>query len=198
VTQGQRDAAAEEVHGLLQELTRIGNDQVGGRRLFAALQQDSGTAPFDSPDQVGYDPTAAYHGPATGFSISVGAGATDVVRLSTPGDQVFGSSLVALADLEDRLRTGGDVNGAIDPLEAARQTVAAERASVGARENLLFDRLDQVKAQVLQQKTTRSRLADTDLTEAITRLTQLQTALQAALAAGSQIAQTSLTALLRL
>jgi flagellin-like hook-associated protein FlgL len=55
-----------------------------------------------------------------------------------------------------------------------------------------------VKAQVLQTKGTRSRIADTDLTLAITQLSQLQLALQATLAAGSQIAQTSLTSLLRL
>ena len=197
-TQDQRDVAASDVHGLLKAVTQLANDTIFGRRLFAALQPDSGAAPFADPDSTGYDPTAAYTGPADPFSIRIASGTGDTVQLTTPGDQVFGSTLVALSDLEDRLRTGAPVNTSITGLEAARNDVEAARASVGVREKTLIDRGDRISAQVVQTKATRSQIADTDMTQAIAQLSQLQLALQAALAAGAQIAQTSLTTLLKL
>lgn len=192
VTQDQRNAAAEEVHGLLQQLTALGNTNLAGRYVFASLAPtDASPTPFDDPDQAGYDPTA-YHGSTQPFSITVGAGVGQTVRLTTSGNQVFTSGLVALNTLETTLRAGGTPTASLDALEQARGTVDAERASVGARETILNGRSDQIAAQTVEQKGTRSRIADTDLTKAITQLTQLQTALQAALAAGGQIAQMGL------
>ena len=186
------DAAAEEVHGLLQQLTALGNTNLAGRYVFAALAPvDSSPTPFGDPDQTGYDPTA-YNGPTQPFSINVGAGVGQTVRLTTPGNQVFTAGLTALSTFETTLRAGGAVAGSLDALEQARNGIDAERSSVGARETILNGRSDQVSAQTVEQQGARSRLADTDLTKAITQLTQLQTALQAALAAGARIANLSL------
>jgi len=198
VTQDQRNVAASDVHGLLKAVTQIANGTIFGRQVYAALQPESAAAPFADPDSTGYDPTAAYSGPADPFSVRVASGAADTVQLTTPGDQVFTSTLVSLSDLEDRLRTGAPIPTTITGLETARNDIEAARASVGVREKTLIDRSTQVTAQVDQTKGTRSRVADTDMTLAIAQLSQLQLALQAALAAGSQIAQTSLTGLLRL
>jgi len=198
VTQDQRNVAASDVHGLLKAVTQIANGTIFGRQVYAALQPESGASPFADPDTTGYDPTAAYSGPTDPFSVRIASAAADTVQLTTPGDQVFTSTLVALSDLENRLQTGAPVSPAIDGLETARNDVEAQRASVGVREQTLSNRSDQVSAQVDQTKATRSRIADTDMTQAIAQLSQLQLALQAALAAGSQIAQTSLTGLLQL
>jgi len=197
---GSRDAAKEEVHGLLQALTVIGNTQFAGRRIFSGLANQTAD-PFDSPDGVGYNPATAYvtNGSTQEFELKTGSSSNERVRISTRGDTVFGSSLQALSDLEQALSTPtGDVAGTLSALGSARDDLGAERASVGARQSQLQDRLNLVQSQTVREKGSLSRVQDADLTVVITQLTQVQTALQATLAVGAQAAQTSLVRLLSL
>ena len=83
-------------------------------------------------------------------------------------------------------------------LASARDDLATERASVGARQAELVDRTAQVKGLTIDQQKALSDAEDADLVAVIARLTQTQTALQAALAAGAEIARTSLVDLLKL
>jgi len=191
----ERAAAAEEVHGLLQGLTALGNSELAGRRLFSGLALDA-PAPFTDPDSTGYDPSTAYVGSAQQFSIAIGSSASEKVRLSTRGDTVFGAGLTALAGLENALATNGDVAGTLDGLTQAGAAIDAERASVGARESELVDRGNQLSGLTLKAQATLSKEQDADLTDVVARLTQAQTALQAVLAAGAHLAQTSLVSLL--
>ena len=195
---GERAAAREEVHGLLEALTTLGNTELGGRRIFGGLALD-GAAPFASvPEDVSaYDPAKAYTGSAQEFSVKVGGTSSERVRITTRGDAVFTSSLRALKDLWTALDTNGDTGGTLTELAAARDDLATERASVGARQAELIDRTAQVKGLTLDQQKALSEAQDADLVAVIARLTQTQTALQAALAAGAQIARTSLVNLLQ-
>jgi flagellar hook-associated protein 3 FlgL len=191
----ERAAAAEEVHGLLQGLTALGNSELAGRRLFGDLALD-GPAPFTDPDAAGYDPSTAYVGSTQEFSIATGSSASERVRISTRGGTVFGSSLTAVAALENALSTNGDVAGTLSGLTQASDAIDAERASVGARESELVDRGNQLGGLTLKAQTTLSQAQDADLTDVVARLTQAQTALQAVLATASHLAQTSLVSLL--
>ncbi len=198
VTASDRAAAAEEVHGLLQALTSIGNTELSGRRLFGNLALDA-PPPFTSPDASGYDPTAAYTGPTQEFSIKVGSSASERVRISTSGDAVFTSSLVALQNLENALgNPNNDVAGTILALQQGQQDISAERASVGARENQLQTLQSQQASLTLNAQTTLSTLQDADLASVLSQLTQGQVALQAVLQAGAMIAQTTLAGLIKL
>jgi flagellin-like hook-associated protein FlgL len=82
----ERAAAREEVRGLLDALTALGNAELAGRRLFGGLALDA-AAPFADPsdDLTTYDPTTAYGGSAQPFELKVGSGPSDRVRISTPG-----------------------------------------------------------------------------------------------------------------
>src|SRR2546428_5278843 len=193
----ERAAAREEVHGLLEGLTSLGNSELGGRRLFSGLALD-GAVPFASvPDDVsGYDPKA-YTGSAQEFSVKVGGASSERVRITTRGDAVFGSSLQALKDLWTALDTNGDTAGTLAGLAAARDDLSTERASVGARQAELVGRTSQVKSLTIDQQKALSEAEDAALVAVIARLTQTQTALQAALTAGAAIARTSLVDLLR-
>ena len=192
----ERAAAAEEVHGLLQSLTAIGNEELAGRRLFGGLALDA-PAPFTDPDAQGYSASTAYVGSTQEFSITVGGSAAERVRISTRGDTVFGGALVALESLETALTTGGNVPGTLAALAQGQATIDAERASVGAREAGLVDRTQQVGGLTVRAQESLSHVQDADLASVVARLTQTQTALQATLLAGAQIAQTSLLDVIR-
>lgn len=187
----QRLAAAEEVHGILEGLTSLGNSEFAGRRLYGGLALDA-AAPFADPDSLGYDPSNAYTGSTQEFSVKIGSGANERVRLSTDGDAVFEDALVGVAALEAALRTNGDVGGTIAGLVQGRNTLAAERASVGARQAQLVDRDTQVGATILREQTQLAEVSDTDLVVVISQLVQAQTALQATLQAATRVIQTNL------
>jgi flagellar hook-associated protein 3 FlgL len=120
------------------------------------------------------------------------------VRLTTRGDQVFGSALTALEALESALRTGGDVAGTLSALAQGRDAIVSERASVGARQAQLQERTSQVADQKLRVQTALSSIQDADAVTVITQLTQAQQAFEAVLAAGARVAQTSLVDLLKI
>lgn len=192
ITPEQRQAAAEEVHGILDGLTSLGNTEFSGRRVFGGLALDA-PAPFTDPDAVGYDPSTAYTGSTQTFSVKIGSSATERVRLSTQGDAVFGDALVGVSALETALRTNGDVGATVAGLTTAQNTLESERASVGARQAQLNDRSNQVDATKLQQQTALANVNDADLVTVISQLVQAQTALQATLQAASRVIQTNLT-----
>jgi flagellar hook-associated protein 3 FlgL len=195
----ERAAAKEEVRGLLDALTALGNGELAGRRLFGGLALDA-AAPFTTPpaDLTTYDPTAAYTGSAQAFELRTGGGPSDRVRISTAGDQVFTTSLQGLHALWTALENGTDPAATLDDLATGRATLAAERASVGVRQGQLIGRTSQLGKLDLQEQEALANVRDADLVSVISQLTHLQTALQATLAAGSQIARTSLADLLPL
>lgn len=195
-TQADRNAAAEEVHGLLQEMTSIGNTSYAGRRVYSWLAQD-GTAPFADPDSTGYDPSTAFTGGTNDFSVKVGPAAGERVRVTTQGGPVFTPALQALSNLEQTLRSGGDVASTFAGIKAGQDAVAGELASVGSRQNVLQGRISQVKSLSGQEQTALARTTDADLIQTISELTQVQTALQALLTATGQIAQQNLASLIR-
>lgn len=193
----QRAAVREEVHGLLQELTAVANSEYAGRRLWSGLALD-GPAPFADPDAPGYTAATAFTGSTYEFTVKTGAGSGDRVRTSTRGDTVFSSALQALETLETTLAGTGPVAPTLAGLATARNGIAAERSSVGARQAQLQDRVEQVRGLSVQETAARADVLDADFAVVATQLAQAQTALQALLAAASQIKENSLTSLLRL
>jgi flagellar hook-associated protein 3 FlgL len=195
----ERAAAKEEVRGLIDALTALGNQDLAGRRLFGGLALDA-PAPFATPpdDLTTYDPTAAYTGSAQEFELRTGTGPSDRVRISTAGDQVFTSSLQGLHALWTALDSNTDPAASLDDLATGRSTLAAERASVGVREGQLVDRTSQLGKLDNQEQEALATVRDADLISVISQVAQLQTALQATLSAGSQISRTSLADLLPL
>ncbi len=187
-TAAQRQQASEEVAQIERGVLTLANTQVAGRYVFGGLA--SGAQPFANLDDPGFDPATAYSGAATPFTLPIGAGQT--VALTTPGDQVFGSTLTALDHLRQTLATGAAPDTSAAELTAAADTVRAERSSVGGRVTRLQDRSTQISRLSDDATSLLSGVEDADLTTAISQLVQLQTSLQATLAAGSRLQQSIL------
>jgi flagellar hook-associated protein 3 FlgL len=191
----ERAAAREEVRGLIDAMTALGNTEFAGRRVFGGLAQDA-PPPFADPQTPGWTAATAYVGSQQEFSLKVGSSSGERVRLTTRGDNVFGGALAALEALDTALGTNAPVAPTLTNLESASETISAERASVAARQADLLGRQKQMEVSTLGEENLLSSLRDADLATSITQLTQLQTALQALLAAGAEISRTSLVNLL--
>ena len=127
-TQSRQQAAAE-VAEIERGLISLANTQVDGRYVFAGLA--TGAPPFTALDDPGFDPRTAYTGGADPFVVRTSD--TTTTRLTTPGDQVFGSSLAAIDDLRLTLAAGNPPTASIDTVEQAAEVLRGERASVGGR-----------------------------------------------------------------
>lgn len=188
VSPQQRQQAALEVEELERGLLTLANTRVAGRYVFAGLA--SGAAPFAQYDDPGFNPATAYSGSNQPFSIRTGP--DDVLtRLTTPGDQVFGSALVAVDQLRQALVAGSPPVAELDAVAAAMDDISAERASIGGRARRLEDRLGEMAREVRDTKKIIGSIQDADLAEVATELTQIQNALNATLQS-AQALQTSI------
>lgn len=182
-----RQQAAEEVTELERSLLALGNTAVGGRYVFGGLV--SGAPPFANFDDPGFAPATAYTGPGDSFVIR--SGTDQSLRLTTAGNQVFGESLLAIDNLRQTLEAGTAPVASLDEIENGAATLRAERASVGARLARAQSRDQEISGALNNVRKALGGLEDADLTIAISDLVQLQSALQATLAAGSAL-QTSI------
>ncbi len=187
-TPAARIEAADEVAQIERGVITLANTQLAGRYIFGGLA--TGTPPFANLDDPGFDPTTTYSGTANPFTLPIGSGQT--VALTTPGDQVFGSTITALDHLRQTLSTGASPDTSVDELNAAADTIRAERSSIGGRVTRLQDRTTQIGRSSDTAASLLSGVEDADLTSSISHLVQLQTALQATLAAGSSLQQSIL------
>jgi len=187
-TPAARQQASEEVAQIERGVLTLANTQLDGRYVFGGLA--TGPQPFANLDDPGFTVATAYSGSANPFNLPIGSGQT--VALTTPGDQVFGPTLTALDNLRQTLATGAAPNASIDELNTAANSILAERSSVGGRVTRLQDRSTQVNQLSDNASTLLSGVEDVDLTTAISQLVQLQTALQATLAAGGSLQQSIL------
>jgi flagellar hook-associated protein 3 FlgL len=185
-TQSRQQAAAE-VAEIERGLIALANTRVDGRYVFAGLA--SGTPPFAALDDLGFDPLNPYSGGADPFVVRTSDAST--TRLTTPGDQVFGSSIAALDELRQTLAAGNAPTGSIDTIELAAEGLRAERASVGGRARQLGDRATDITAGIARIAERLGDIEGADYAAVVTELTLLQTALQATLASGQSL-QTSI------
>ena len=102
--------------------------------------------------------------------------------------------LATLVDLERALRANSDrqITDAAERLNHFMDDVNRVNGVVGARAQAMSQRCDQTQNAVVATEQLLSDLRDLDYTEAVTRFQQAQTALQAALTAGSQTMNVSL------
>jgi flagellar hook-associated protein 3 FlgL len=197
VSADERLAAAEEVRGLLEGLTQVGNTEIAGRRVFGGLALDA-PPPFADPDTGGYTAATAFTGSTFEPEVKIGSGTGERVRIATRGDTTFTGALQALQDLEAAITTNTNIPGQLTGLAAARGVLARERASVGAREAELIGRGGVIDSVKVREQGDRAEIVDADLVTVITDLTQTQSALQALFTAQSELSRTSLVNLLRI
>jgi len=179
-TAESRQQAAIEVAELERGLIALGNTEVSGRYIFAGLT--TGDAPFTALDDPGFDPQNPYTGPSDPFLVRTGSQQT--IALTTPGDQIFGQAIAAIDELRVALEAGQAPSASLDALDDADAVLRAERTIVGGRARRLTDRDAELRTGQTDLETRIGNIEGADLTESITRLVQLQTALQATIQVG--------------
>lgn len=186
-----RHALATQVNELIELFVSLGNDR------FAGTYSLGGTNTLEAPLKTERD--------AEGRIIGVtptrpGAGADRVRRLgpdvlltiNVDGADLFGgdaSAFRTLIDLRDALEAndGDAVRAASAPLDDFLERVLRATAGVGALVGRAEALLERVNSDRVQYEAGRARAEDVDMARALVEFQQEQTALEAALNAGSRI-----------
>jgi flagellar hook-associated protein 3 FlgL len=192
LTDQNRQAIAEELDSIRESLFGLANTKdVRGQPLF-------GSATGDTAYVKNIDGTIGFVGTGDPARIPVGDG--DAVQPSVSGTQAFaagtGDMFSVLADLSAALKAGGDVSqassDALAGIDASLDSVAAARASVGARAARLDLSADHLVGAGEARESERSSLEDTDIPTAITQLQKTLTVLQATQASFTKLSSMSL------
>jgi flagellar hook-associated protein 3 FlgL len=176
-----RAALADEITSIRSQLVDIANTNVGGRALFAGLQNTAVT-------QV--SGTWTFSGDSEAVQRQIGSAST--IRVNADGAQVFGFSAGAGQDVFsvlDQLSAdvrSGNTNGITTGqtnLNTRYMDITTALGTVGALENTITTQqtLATTAVGTLQQQ--QSNLEDADMAETIMKLNQAQVAYQAALGA---------------
>ena len=193
-TETTRNIAAGELENIYDQAIQLANTSLGGRYLFAGQQTD--TAPY-SRDA---DFNASYAGDTGDIRIIIGENVDMVIN--TTGEDVFAGGVdlfEVLKDLKDGLENNdtGAIAAQIDRLGDAMGQIQNERAQVGARLNRLEATGNHWETFKLNIQEMMSETEDADLVTALTQLTAMETAYEAALAVTASIIQPNLMQYLR-
>lgn len=196
--QESRNALAEEVDQLIDELVQIANSTCGGRYVFGGTKTTD--RPFVKDSEGG---SVSYRGDEHYISYEVSPGVT--VEVNIPGEQVFrvdgGTSQLfgTLIKLRDVLKTGSsqEIGSVLGDLSADIDHILEQRAVFGAKSNRLRLAIDRTTQAKIEMTALMSRVEDVDMAEVAMYFHIQQAAYQAALMTGARILQPSLLDFLR-
>jgi flagellar hook-associated protein 3 FlgL len=188
--QGSRDALAEEVQQLFDQLVQVGNTTYAGQYIFAGTETK--TAPFKADGTFG--------GNAGAKETEIGTNQN--LQYNVTGDVVFKQpdAFRALEDLITHLKAGAtdQISSAdIAALDQVIDHLLAVRAEVGARVNRLEmtkSRLDDANINFTDLL---AKVEDVDVAQTIMELKNQENVYRAALATGARIIQPTLVDFLR-
>ena len=190
MSQTDRDAIAEQVNGIQQQILGYANQSFEGNYLFAgtAVKTKPFVADPSSSSGVSYVANTGVNNVEIGDGQAVPANLPGSQLFAAPGADVF----QALADLSSALQSGSNIPAAETEVQNAFNSINAQRAFYGAtlsRLNTATDFLNQESTQLSQEE---NNLVGADIASAASQLTQAETALDATLAAGGKISNLSL------
>jgi len=183
-----RQAIAQQVSGILNQVLSLANQTYQGSYLFAGTA--TGTQPFalDStqPDGVKYDGNNDLN------TIEVSQG--NAIQINVPGSQIFtngsGDLFGALNGLITALQTNTNIGTAVTNLQTAFSQLTTQRVFYGNALQQLQSVQTFLNGDKLQVSTQENSLIGVDLAAASTNLAQSTTATNAILSATNQILTT--------
>jgi flagellar hook-associated protein 3 FlgL len=185
LTDANRQSIAAQVAGLQKQLLSLANTSYQGTYIFSGT--DVTTQPFTADASAPAGVT--YNGNSAVTSVQISDGQS--IQTNLPGDQVFtnsaGSAFAALNDLTNALNSGTGIAAANTEVQNAFNQINNQRVFYGNSLNQLQSTesfLSQDTVNLSQQQNT---LIGADLTQAISTLSQAQTAEQASISATAQI-----------
>ena len=197
-----RQAIAFELEQLTEELfSRANGTALTGEPLFAGLSSDAAFT-RDAAGNVTYigTPTSGVVPVAPGTAIERGLPGNEVFEFDLGGTP--SSAFAVLSGLASALNGGspdpaGAALAAIDGIDAALDTANRAQTILGTRLAWVEQVQQQQGTRSIELAERRSRVGDTDIAEAIARLQQSLTALEASQAAFARISSLSLFNALR-
>jgi flagellar hook-associated protein 3 FlgL len=188
-----RNAMADEVLAIREELLGVANTSIGDRALFG------GTASTTTP----YDNSGVYSGDDGVVTRRVGEG--DSVQVNVTGPDVFGEGTGAdenvfefLERAATEIRAGGPgVTNLLGEIDTYMERLTGTLATVGAATNRIDAAMLRNADEQLVLKGELAKVQDIDLAAAVMDLQTQEVAYQATLAALSRVLQPSLVDFLR-
>jgi flagellar hook-associated protein 3 FlgL len=194
-TASSRAALAEQLQTIEQQMVGLANTSINGRYIFAGDSDQTAPYTFD-PTQA--EPVSAYQGTAstritqdaTGGTFPIALTAQQIFDSSDPTTNVFSAinGLVTALNSNDQTPILASVNG----LANVGQYLNNQLAFYGTTQDSVAAATNYAQTQQTEIQTQISTLEDTDMTSAITDMTQTQTQEQAALASEGQLPRTTL------
>ena len=194
-TASQSAALSNEVNGILQQALSVANSQYGDQYIFSGTKTSALPFSIDSSGTVTYNGNDSYIQVKTSTS-SVANGGSTAVNLT--GDDVFtfssgGSTLNVLHEiwsLGQAIKNGDSatVSSSITTMNDAFNHINDELTTVGCTLSNLSNQQSAITAFTTTEQSTLSNLQDVDIASTTTKLTQAQTAFEAALKVTSSLA----------
>jgi len=184
-----RQALAEEVTGVRDQLLSLANVSYEGRYVFSGTAQ---VQPFVTDSSV---PSGVHYDGNSGLnSITVGNGYQ--VQVNVLGDQMFSAAgndmFQAVNDLITSLQSNTGIDTAVTAVRQAFDYVTGRRVFYGNAINQLQSQQSYLNGEKLQLAQEESTVAGADFASVASQLVNAQSARSAALAATGKISQASL------
>lgn len=193
VTSSQGWAYAAEAEQMIEQAVQFGNTQYSGEHLFGGTKSDA--PPFTATrDAAGKITSVSYTGAAAGAEFRISEGAKASPFTSGSENQRLADFMNNLVSLRDALQsTSASAVQAVRPsLETSESGLLFTLSSIGAKQSRLEANAAQNEARFAELDKLTGAETDADLSQVVVKLTQAQTAYQAALQSGSKILNMSL------
>ncbi|MGN6405025.1 flagellar hook-associated protein FlgL [Sinomonas sp.] len=185
--QDSRNAIAQQIDSLRQDVLSSANTRYLGRSVFAGTSDAEGAFTDGSPPTFNGVP---------GDTVQRRIGADQTVRVDGDGAAIFGtganSIFTVLDSISSDLRNGVDPTSRLQALDTGMNALVAGRADIGTRLSQLQRAGSENMTDQNTLETQRSGIEDTDLGKAILDLQLQQTNYQAALAVTAKTLMPSL------
>lgn len=177
---------ADEVSQLQQELLDLANTQVNGKYLFAGYADQ--TLPFSGSP-------VTYNGTSDHIMLEINPGST--VAKNITGEELFMSPVnlfTTLEDLHTALASGSSANvsATLTTLEEAADQVSSQLSTLGNISARMDDMISMHESAQLMLESTLSSHQDVDLTQVLSEIAKMETALEATMQVTARISSLSL------
>ncbi len=190
LSQENRQAIAQQVNGIQQQILSLANTSYAGRYLFSGTA--TSTQPY-APD-TNAPSGVAYNGNDNRNSVEISSG--QMMPVNIPGSQLFSSAgrdaFQALQDLSSALQNGGDIAGATTEVRAALDYVTSQRTFYGNSVQRLNNAQTFLNQEKLQLSERENDTLSADMAKTVLDLVQSETTRSALLSAGGNISQATL------
>jgi flagellar hook-associated protein 3 FlgL len=185
-----RQALAQQVQGIQQEILGLANTSYNGQYLFSGTNTNTQPYVADATAPSGVD----YNGDDKTNSVEISEG--QAMPTSLPGSQLFSNAQTnvfqSLQDLYNALTTNGNISGATTEVENALNYVSTQQTFYGNSVDRLNNAQTFLTSEQTQLTESESNTLDVDMGTAVTDLTQTQTTQQALVEAGAKVSQLNL------